>query len=312
MIKMIGFLGISKNYYKWPQGIASLGDSYTRIDDFNPDTIYEADCFYQTNMIKPKFIHGERLDREGAKYLYIKNSNKPVLVSESAPFRKYGGYLRFGWNSYMWTDANCNNNDVDDKRWKKFEKTTGIKINDWNSPGDNIVIMGQKEGDSALVPLFDQGKTFYNWLLETIYEIRKHTDRPIVFRPHPRTATRGIKTLTAMIKNQELKNVSLSENISFGGNQGGAGLDADLDSAHCVVTYNSLSGIEAVEKGIPVFSMNNGSMVYPISHKNLSQIENIKYDIDLQDWKNKIAYTIWNKKEVAGGECWHHLKGVYF
>ena len=312
MIKMIGFLGISKNYYKWPQGIETLGDSYTRIDNFDPNAIYEADCFYQTNMIKPKFLHGDRLDREGAKYLYIKNSGKPVLVSESAPFRKYGGYLRFGWNSYMWTDANCNNDNVGKERWKKFEKNTGITFADWHSPGDHILIMGQKEGDSALVPLFDEGKTFYDWVIETIFEIRKYTDRPIVFRPHPRTATRGIRKLTQFIKNKQLVNVRLSDNISYGGNQGGTGLDADLDAAYCVVTYNSLSGIEAVEKGIPVFAMNNGSMVYPIAHTDLSHIENIDYNIDLQDWKNKVAYTVWNKKEVASGECWAHLKPVYF
>jgi hypothetical protein len=53
-------------------------------------------------------------------------------------------------------------------------------------------------------------------------------------------------------------------------------------------------------------------MAYPIAHKDLSQIENLKYDIDLQDWKNKIAYTMWNSKEVHSGECWAHLKSVYF
>lgn len=312
MIKMIGFLGISKNYYNWPQGIEQLGDSYTRIDEFDPNALYEADCFYQTNMVKPKFLHGDRLDREGAKYLYIKNSGKPVLVSESAPFRKYGGYLRFGWNSYMWTDANCNNDNVGPQRWKKFEKKTGITFVDWHSPGDNILIMGQKEGDSALVPLFDEGKVFYDWVIETILEIRKYSDRPIVFRPHPRTAIRGIKKLTRLIEDKKLVNVRLSDNISYGGNQGGVGLDADLDSAYCVITFNSLSGIEAVEKGIPVFALNNGSMVYPIAHTDLSEIENLNYSIDLQPWKNKIAYTIWNKKEVSNGECWAHLKPVYF
>jgi hypothetical protein len=53
-------------------------------------------------------------------------------------------------------------------------------------------------------------------------------------------------------------------------------------------------------------------MAWPIAHKELSQIENLNYNIDLQEWKNKIAYTMWNKQEVSSGECWAHLKGVYF
>jgi len=53
-------------------------------------------------------------------------------------------------------------------------------------------------------------------------------------------------------------------------------------------------------------------MAYPISHTDLSQIEHLKYDINLDDWQNKIAYTIWNKEDVRSGDCWAHLKPVYF
>jgi hypothetical protein len=95
------------------------------------------------------------------------------------------------------------------------------------------------------------------------------------------------------------------------GNQGGEALDRDLQNAYCVITYNSLSGIEAVEAGVPLFAMENGSMAYPLAHKDLSQIENLNYNIDLQEWKNKIAYTIWNKSEVQSGVCWNHLRQVF-
>jgi len=53
-------------------------------------------------------------------------------------------------------------------------------------------------------------------------------------------------------------------------------------------------------------------MAFPVAHKDLKDIENLKYDIDLQDWKNKIAYAMWNKQDVISGECWNHLKGVHF
>lgn len=313
MIKMYGWWGPSKPYYDWGQGLARHGDYFEMLKgDLDPTLVKDADAFYQTNMIKPKFFDEKNKVVRGDKYLYMKESGKPTIVSETTPFRQYGGYMRFGWHSYGWSDANCNNENVGSERWNKFEKRTGITFKDWHSPGDYVLLMGQKEGDSALMPLFEKGKHFHAWVLETILEIRKHTDRKIVFRPHPRTATRGVALLEKLLHKEKLVNVEITKNLTIGGNQGGVGLDNDLKGAYCVVTFNSLSGVEAAINGIPVFALDGGSMVYPIAHKDLSQIENLNYDIDLQDWKNKIAYTIWNKEEVSTGECWGHLKGAYF
>lgn len=312
MIKIIGFRLISKNYYDFKRGIELHGDKYEVISDFDVNGHYPADCYYQTNLLKPKFLH-KRLDEQGVKYLYIQNSQKPFLVSESEPFREHKGWLRFGWNGYGWEDANCNNNNVGPERWNAFESKTGIKIKDWHSPGDNIVIMGQKEGDSALVRLYDQGyKSFYDWVEDIISKIRRYTDRPIIIRPHPRGLDRGLKHVNSIINSGKYKNVSLTENVKRGGNQGGESLDTDIANAHCVVTFNSLSAVEAVTRGVPVFALDKGSMVWPVAHKDFSKIENLNYDIDLQDWKNKIAYTFWNKQEVKRGEMWAHLRPVYF
>jgi hypothetical protein len=313
MIKMYGWWGPSKPYYNWGHGLVRHGDLFTMLHgDLDPTLVKDADCFYQTNMLKPKFFDAKNKSVRGDKYLYMKESSKPTIVSETTPFRQYGGYMRFGWHSYGWTDANCNNDNVDSTRWNKFEKRTGITFKDWHSPGDYILLMGQKEGDSALINLFNQSKHFHQWVLETILTIRKYTDRPIVFRPHPRTATRGVKLLERLVEQEQLKNVKITQNLTIGGNQGGEGLNNDLNNAYCVVTYNSLSGVESIINGIPVFALDNASMVHPIAHKDLSQIEKLNYNIDLQDWKNKIAYTMWNKEEVSSGECWGHLKSVYF
>ena len=311
MIKIMGFINVSKRYAGWVEGIERHGDVYEHVTDFKPNTVYDADCFYQTNLLKPKFMHGPRYINQGSKYEYILKSNKPFIVSESAPFREYGAWMRYGWTSYGWGDGNFNNDNVGPERWNKFESKTGIKIKDWRSPGGAIVIMGQKEGDSALVRLYQQGyKSFYTWVEYVIEEIRKHTERPIVIRPHPRGSSKGLKQFISKVKT--FRNVSMSTNQTRGGNQGGLGLERDLSSAYCVVTFNSLSAVEAVTRGIPVYALDYGSMVWPIAHKDFSKIENLNYDIDLQDWKNKIAYTMWNKQELKSGEVWAHLKGVYF
>lgn len=302
---------VSKLYYQWDQGLEQHGDQYILLDNLI-NVPKEINSFYQTNLLKPKHTTKGRTETQGVYYQYILDSKQPFIVSESNPFRKYEGWTRFGWWSYKWADANCNNENVGFERWNKFVKATNITIKDWNSPGNNILIMGQKENDSSLISLYEKYDSFWDWVLEVIATVRKYSDRPIVIRPHPRNANRGIREIKERILTLNLKNVQLTENISHGGGQGGEPLDKDLANAYCVITYNSLSAVEAVCEGIPTFALDDGSMVWPVTHQDLTQIENLNYNIDLQKWKSKIAYTMWNKQEVSSGECWGHLKQVYF
>jgi len=314
-IKMVAFpVPVSKLYYNWTKGIEKHGDILQQLSNTDSLKGLDADCYYQTNELKRKFFKGNREETQGKYFRFILDSQKPYIVSESNPFRQFNGWTRFGWNSYKWTAGNFNNENAPRDRWNRFEKITGIKFKDWNSPGDNILIMGQKEGDSALNSMYEQGfKNSYEWMWKVIKKIRKHSDRPIVIRPHPRgMEKKGLPKFKEFLEENKIANVKFSVSVTPGGNQGGAGLEYDLDNSYCVVTFNSNSAIEAVIKGIPVFSLDDGCMAYPISHTDLSQIENLKYDINLDDWQNKIAYTIWNKEDVQTGRTWEHLKPVYF
>lgn len=313
MIKMIAFPPpVSKLYYHWDKGMEVHGDKIIQLSRKDDYTSVEANCFYQTNEKKQKFFKGNRINTQGQYFDHILNSKKPFIVSESNPFRQYEGWMRFGWNSYKWTAGNFNNTNADRDRWKRFESLTKIKFTDWNSPGDYILIMGQKEGDSALNSLYAKGyKTSYDWILAVVTEIRKYTDRPIKIRPHPRGLIKGMRQIESKSLN-DFKNVEISTNVREGGNQGGEGLEHDLKHAYCIVTYNSLSSIEAAIFGIPIFALDDGCMAYPIAHKKLSNIESINYDIDITEWQNKIAYTMWNKEDVCTGKTWAHLKPVYF
>jgi hypothetical protein len=110
-------------------------------------------------------------------------------------------------------------------------------------------------------------------------------------------------------------NVSISENFSVDeANQvfGGEGLFKDLKKAHAVITYNSNSIVEAICDGVPVFALDQGSVAYDIAHKDLSLIENLDRSIDISNWCSRVAYTMWNNKEIERGETWAHLKPVFF
>lgn len=308
-VKVAGIRGSVKAVRHIAAGIRKHGDEYQIAESINDPVAHHADAYLQTNLLKPKYA---KEDGTGA-YEYILRTTKPFLVQESPNFRKYidGGWQRLGWYSYKWTEGEFGNENSPPDRWNKFEKETGIKFKDWNSPGDKIIFMGQKNGDSSITNLYKNGyKNFTDWMFKTILTVKQYTDREIIIRPHPRGLAHGLKGAQWIVDN--IPGVSISDNITKGGGQGGHGLAADLLQAHCVITYNSLSGIESVEEGIPTFALDNGSMIWPIAHRDLSTIENLDYAIDITQWKYDIAYTQWNTKEQESGESWAHLKPLIF
>lgn len=315
MIKIFGIEGALKNsFVSLQKGMQQHGDIFEIVSDL--EYAKQADGYIQTNLIKPKVL---RNDTRRFAYEFIRDSKKPYLVHESPSFRRHLGWARLGWYSYKWTDGIFGNENSPPDRWLKFEKATGIRFKDWHSPGDNIIIMAQKEGDSSLLELYKTYDSFYDWVEFIIYEIRKFTDRPIIIRPHPRNKSKGIKLSKKLQKKLNDKNISVSENTDsiqdFLGNGVTAkadGLYKDLEKAYCVVTYNSLSGIESICEGIPTFAFDNGSMIWPVAIKDLSLIENLPYDTDLTQWKYDIAYTQWSGEEHKSGESWAHLKPLMF
>lgn len=312
IVKIASVRGIDKFAKKsqWATGFSVCNDNFTRLKSTN-DITNEIDCFVQFNIYNPyRQLKQEKIDA----YKKIIETKKPFIVWEEGCFRKYTQYKRVGWNHYQNSLAEFNLSNIDDSRWNKFVKNTELVIKDWKSPGDNILIMGQLEYDSALIPMYDKNiKSFYDWLILTITDIRKFTDRPIVFRPHPFDYDRYIKLETHL--KSLFQNVEVSRNFSKSNStisSGGLGLEKDLSSAYCVVTFNSNSGIESICNGIPTFALDQTSPIYQISQTDLSQINSLNYNIDITRWCNEIAFTLWESEEIKKGETWGHLKPVFF
>lgn len=310
-MKIFGFKPIIKNKIgNFRSGIQMHGDSYYYIDfkSQSKQNFDEADIFVQFNIYN-KCRQYNRLNKKLA-YEYIINSGKPFLVCEEGAFRQLPMYKRWGWTSYKNGIGIFNNKNVDNSRWKEFKRKNNLEIKDWSSKGDYILIMAQIEYDSALIEMYDQGyKSFLEYAIKLIQEIRKYTDRPILFRPHPNDPQKKFNSLL------KFSNVEISENFSndnFFVKNGGEGLQKDLDRSYCVITFNSNSSVEAVCNGLPIFSMDTTSPTYEISQGDLKNIENINYNIDITDWCNKIVYTIWNEDEIANGVMWNHLRNVSY
>jgi hypothetical protein len=168
------------------------------------------------------------------------------------------------------------NRGMDDGRWKLLN--TPLKP---YSRGSKVLLCGQVPWDASIDVT---GTDLVKWLKKTASFIKKITNRDIVFRPHP------LADLPSIPGCEHSRRPFLE----------------DLKDAHCVVTFNSNSGVEALIEGKPVFAFDEGSMVWNICNKSLLNIEEPVYP-DRKQWANDLAYSQWTPQEMKEGLAWRHL-----
>ena len=105
--------------------------------------------------------------------------NTPVVVLEVGGIKRNETF-KVGINGVN-READFANQTFDGERWKKLN----IELKPWRSTGDTIIICGQHHRSHQ----WRNNPTMNLWFEQQINEIRKHTDRPIVIRPHPRNPT---------------------------------------------------------------------------------------------------------------------------
>lgn len=145
--------------------------------------------------------------------------------------------------------------------------------------GEKIILCGQVPWDAS-VDFTDHEA----WLEKAVRAICLHSDRPIVFRPHPKCQLPPFDGCEYSTKP----------------------LIQDLKHAWACVSFNSNSGVEAAINGVPVFDFDDGSMTRSISTKSFSEIESPKLS-DREQWLNDLSYTQWTMQEFREGKAWRHL-----
>ena len=169
----------------------------------------------------------------------------------------------------------------------------GLVCKPWRSDGDFILVCGQH--DKSLQ--WQNMPRMSNWFLETYDEIRKHTDRPIVFRPHPRCRLEHIE--------RGLKNVHRQEPVKIGSSYDD--FDMGFDNVHCTISYSSNPGIHSILNGVPAF-VSTHSLAYPVGNDIdfLHDIENPMMPERTQ-WLNDYAHTEYTVEEISQGIPLKHL-----
>ena len=206
---------------------------------------------------------------------------KPTIVLEVGGINR-GTTWKVGLNGIN-RDAYFGEQDNDRSR----ADSLGLVCKPWRSNGDFILICGQHDKS-----LQWQGMPrMSNWFLETYDEIRKHTERPILFRPHPRCRLEHIE--------RGLKNVYRQQPTQILGTYDD--YDMGFNNVWATVSYSSNPGIHSVLAGVPAF-VGTSSLAYDVANDIdfMHDIENPMMP-ERQQWLNDYAHTEYTIEEISQG-----------
>jgi len=232
---------------------------------------------------------------------YQASTNKRTLLADSNLFLYANTdnphyYLRYSFDGvFPNTGIYCDDNP-DPDRWKKISKDMNLSLKDYRTNGSHILLCLQRNGGWSMGK-FD----VIDWTAQTIKELQKHTNRPIIIRPHPgdKDAGRYLNPVNLMKKVGNLKNVRVSREGS---------LLRDLKNCWAAVNYNSSPTIGAAIEGFPIFvSDPERSQCRDIANTDLSKIENPDLP-DRQSWVERLSMFHWNFEETASGKAWAHMR----
>lgn len=157
----------------------------------------------------------------------------------------------------------------------------GICIRPWREGGEHILLCGQVPWDASV-----ENIDVLRWLRDAVDEIRRITDRPIRYRPHPKA-----RNASPPIDGTDYSLRPLEE---------------DLADCWAAITYNSNTGVDAALMGRPVFAFDKGSMVWDIANHEWSDLVSPARPCRVK-WTQDLAYSQWTPREMREGKPWQHL-----
>lgn len=142
----------------------------------------------------------------------------------------------------------------------------------WRSNGDKILVIEPGQFAAAIFHV-----DITRWRYEIEQELRKYTDKKIVFREKFPKKTRP--NLYKHLCNEDY---------------------------HCIVHINSNAATEAIWAGIPVITLDK-HVSFPVSSTQLSEVNNL-YKPNLSNWLSSLSYSQFTYDELVNGTAARILK----
>jgi hypothetical protein len=209
-------------------------------------------------------------------YEHCLQKNKPIIIIEVGNLKRNITW-RIGLNHINRLGNFGNNDQLDLARPKKL----GVDLKPTQLTRRGEIFLATQHERS----LQWQGMpTMRAWTENIIAEIKKHTSRRIIVRPHPRSPF-PVKIPGVLIDTpQRVPNTYDEFNIFY--------------NYHCVINHNSGPAVQAAIEGVPIIC-DLSSLAGELSEK----LENIENPIlpDRNEWFLKLCHTEWTIDEIAQG-----------
>ena len=161
----------------------------------------------------------------------------------------------------------------------------GLQLLPWTTDGNHILICCQN-------PKSHQWRDMPKpavWVNDTINTLRKHTEMPILVRPHPRWPMTECLSKYKNVSYQQPKKILDSYD----------NYDLNFNKVHAVVAWNSNVGPQALIHGVPAF-VGPESLASCAADTDLNNIAN-PIKSDRTQWFNDYAHTEYTLREIAMG-----------
>ena len=276
------------------EGVWTAGDKGQIVCDYNP---IDADVAVVQGFVHPNSKNSPHLNLRKSVFEKQQQKGKRSIIVDSNLFLyadkgNSNKFLRFSYDGVFPSTGEYCNADPDPARWNLISNRLGIKLKPWRKTGANILICCQRDGGWSM-----GGEALMPWLVRTIQQLRKHSDRKIIVRFHP--GDKNTLNHKRMMARYRLANVIISHSES---------ILQDFAEAYCVVNLNSSPTIAAAIEGIPTIVLDpSKSQAGEVSHHGLENINNLT-EFDREKWIHKMAQMHWTLDELKDGTAWKHLR----
>ena len=253
-------------FQAFAKGAHALGHDVVYNGNDGVDVIWSV--LWHGNMAKNKSI-----------WHTARSRNKPVIVLEVGGINRNTTW-KVGLNGIN-RDGFFGHGGNDHRRCDLLD----LRLKPWRLDGEYILLCGQHDKSQQwnLLPSMER------WVIETAQSIRNYTDRPIVFRPHPRCPVRGLE------KRFKDLTVQMPRKLPHTYDD----FDMDFDNVYCTVSWTSNPGIHSVIEGVPSYT-SPSSLAWDVSIKSLVNLNNPPLP-DRTQWLNDYAHTEWTVEEISQG-----------
>lgn len=209
-------------------------------------------------------------------YQHFKKLGKPVVIIEVGNLRR-GVTWRISIDHINNLGIFGNNTELDVSRPGKLG--VALKPIPENHRGEILIACQHQESLQ-----WEGMPTMREWCEKTISQIKQHTSRRIIVRPHPRSPFSFNMPNIIIERPQRIVNTYDDFDIFY--------------NYHCVINHNSGPAVQAAIQGTPILC-DKTSLAAPLSIK-WENLEN-PYLPDREEWFIKLCHTEWTVEEIQQG-----------